>query len=58
MYGIVPFLLIIGMLGVLLMREPHLSATVIIAVTGIVIIFVAGARVPYLMIIGLVGAAL
>ncbi|MBQ3879765.1 MAG: putative lipid II flippase FtsW [Oscillospiraceae bacterium] len=56
--GIVPFLLIIGMMAVLLMREPHLSATVIIAVTGIVIIFIAGARVSHLAIIGVIGIAL
>ena len=58
LYGIVPFLVIIGMMAVLLMKEPHLSATVIIAVTGIVIIFIAGAKISHLAIIGVVAVAL
>lgn len=57
-YGIVPFFVIIGMLAVLLMKEPHLSATVIIAVTGIVIIFIAGARISHLALIGVIAAAM
>ena len=56
-YGVVPFLVIIGFFGFLLMREPHLSATIIIAVTGIVIIFMAGAHIGKLMGLGLIGVA-
>ena len=56
-YGVVPFLVIIGFFGFLLMREPHLSATIIIAVTGIVIIFMAGAHIGKLAALGVVGVA-
>jgi len=56
--GILPFLLIIGMFAILLMREPHLSATVIIAITGIIIIFIAGAKISHLAILGTIGVAL
>jgi len=52
MYGIVPFLVIIGMMGVLLMRQPHLSATIIITLTGIIIIFLAGAHIGKLSLLG------
>jgi len=57
-YGIVPFLVIIGFCGFLLMREPHLSATLIIAVTGIIIIFMAGAHIGKLAILGVLALAL
>ena len=56
-YGIVPFLVIIGFCGFLLMQEPHLSATLIIAITGIVIIFLAGAHIGKLAALGVVGLA-
>ena len=56
-YGIMPFLIIIGFFGFLLMREPHLSATIIIAVTGVVIIFMAGAHLGKLAALGLIGTA-
>ena len=56
-YGIMPFLIIIGFFGFLLMREPHLSATIIIAITGVVIIFMAGAHLGKLAALGLIGTA-
>lgn len=56
-YGVIPFLVIIGFFGFLLMQEPHLSATIIIAVTGIVIIFMAGAHIGKLAALGVIGLA-
>lgn len=56
-YGVIPFLVIIGFCGFLLMQEPHLSATIIIAVTGIVIIFMAGAHIGKLAALGVIGLA-
>jgi len=53
-YGILPFLIIIGFVGFLLMKEPHLSATIIIAITGILIIFMAGANIGILAGMGVV----
>ena len=56
-YGVIPFLVIIGFFGFLLMQEPHLSATIIVAVTGIVIIFMAGAHIGKLAALGVIGFA-
>ena len=55
-WGIVPFLFILGVFAVLLLREPHLSATVIIFLTGIVIIYLGGAHFGKLAILGAIGA--
>jgi len=56
-YGVVPFFAIIGLIAVLLYMQPHLSATVIIAMTGVIIIFVGGTRLLYLFGIAGIGAA-
>jgi len=53
--GIVPFLAILVVMAGLLMKQPHLSATVIIMLTGIVIIYLGGARLSHLLLLG--GAA-
>ena len=55
-WGIVPFLFILGVFAILLLREPHLSATVIIFLTGIVIIYLGGAHFGKLAILGIIGA--
>lgn len=56
-YGILPFIGMIGMLAGLLVWEPHLSGTVIIAVTGIVMIFLGGANLGWLVGMGCAGVA-
>lgn len=43
-YGVFPFIGIIGIFVVLLKFQPHLSATIIIAATGLTLIFIAGAK--------------
>ncbi|MBO5179721.1 MAG: putative lipid II flippase FtsW [Clostridia bacterium] len=53
--GFVPYLVLIGAIAVLLLLEPHMSATIIIAVIAIAMIFVAGAKFSHLIPIGLVG---
>lgn len=55
--GILPFVAVIGIIALMLSWEPHISATVIIAGIGLVIIFLAGASVPWLVGFGLTGAA-
>jgi cell division protein FtsW len=54
-YGILPFILVIGLFGALLLLQPHLSATIIIAVTGILIIYIAGARTSQVAAISILG---
>lgn len=44
-YGIVPFAVILLILGVLLVMEPHMSATIIIFLIGAVMMFVGGTRI-------------
>ena len=41
-YGIVPYLVILGVLSVLMLLEPHLSGTVLIVGTGAVLMLVGG----------------
>lgn len=53
--GLVPYLALIGVVAVLLLLEPHMSATVIITVIAIAMIFVAGAKLNHLIPIGLLG---
>lgn len=55
--GIIPFAAIIGLIAIFLSWEPHISATVIIAAIGIVIIFLGGASMWWLGSLGLAGGA-
>lgn len=53
--GLVPYLALLGVVCVLLLKEPHMSAAAIIAVIVIAMIFVAGAKMKHLVPIGLAG---
>lgn len=53
--GLVPYLALIGVIGGLLMLEPHMSATMIIAVIAVAIIFAAGAKMSQLVPVGVIG---
>lgn len=46
-YGIVPYLLILGVLSVLMMLEPHLSGTVLILSAGAVLMLVGGINLTW-----------
>lgn len=48
-YGILPFVAIIVLIAALLYFEPHLSATVIIGATGMVMVFLGGANLAWLI---------
>jgi cell division protein FtsW len=50
--GLFPHLAIIGVFALLLLLEPHLSCTLLIAVTGSIMLFVAGARVTHFLMLG------
>lgn len=54
-YGILPFFAVLGIVAVLLMIQPHLSGTILVCSIGIVMMFVGGSRVKYLLGTGLVG---
>ena len=54
-YGIAPYLLIMGVIAVLMMLEPHLSGTVLILGTGAVLMLVGG--INWAWVIAAVGGA-
>ncbi len=56
-YGVVPYMLILGIIAFLMMREPHFSGTVLIVGIGAVIMFVGGIRLAWVGV-GLGGVAL
>ncbi|MGA9174912.1 MAG: putative lipid II flippase FtsW [Thermoactinomyces sp.] len=53
--GLLPPLMVIGFISALLVIEPHFSATMIIIVTSLIIIFCAGARLKHLFFLFLSG---
>ena len=56
-YGLLPFVVVIGMIAGLLYLQPHLSATIIIFGIGIVIIFMGGANLMWIVGGGVAGVA-
>ncbi len=59
-YGIVPYMLMLGVVAGLMMLEPHLSGTLIIAALAVTLIFVGGAKPLHfgiMIIIGVVALA-
>lgn len=46
-YGILPFGIILSILAVLLMLEPHLSGTILILLLGAIMIFIGGASIKW-----------
>ncbi len=51
--GVIPFMLMLGIIAALLMKQPHLSCTVLICLIGVVLMFVGGAKVWHLLVAGL-----
>ncbi len=50
-------LVLVGIPAALIFPEPHLSATLIVLAIGLILIFVGGAKIRYLVILGGAGAA-
>lgn len=57
--GLLPYLLVIGVIDALLYLEPHMSAIILITLVSIIILFCAGAKVRHFIVmavpVGLVG---
>lgn len=51
--GLVPNLIVIGIIAVLLMLQPHFSATVLIAGVGIIMLYIGGVNVKHLAALAL-----
>ena len=53
-YGILPFFSVLGVIAILMMKQPHLSGTILICIIGLTMVFVGGARIKYLVGTGLI----
>ena len=50
--GFVPFMAVLGLLAVLIMPEPHVSATIIVCMIGVILMFVGGSSPKWFFIFG------
>lgn len=55
--GIIPFGILLGIVVVLLMKQPHLSCTILICCVGVCLMFVGGVRWKHIFILVVLGAA-
>lgn len=55
--GILPYFAALFVIALLLYKQPHMSATIIIFGTGLAILFVAGIKLWYFVPLGVIGAA-
>ncbi|MGE4283686.1 MAG: putative lipid II flippase FtsW [Clostridia bacterium] len=51
--GLLPYLMILGVIAVLVIIEPHLSGTVVIMLVGVLLLFVAGARIFHFVLLSI-----
>ncbi|MCL2055228.1 MAG: FtsW/RodA/SpoVE family cell cycle protein [Oscillospiraceae bacterium] len=56
--GVVPFLVILGVISFLMMIQPHLSGTLIICSIGIIMMYVGGTRASHLIFLAVIGIVL
>lgn len=49
--GFFPYLVLLGIIAFLLMKQPHLSCTIIIMVVACIILFCAGAKIKHFMLL-------
>lgn len=54
-YGVVPFMLVLGIVAALMMMETHLSGTLIICAIGVILMFVGGTKFSHLFCLGILG---
>lgn len=54
--GIVPFMILLGIIAALLMMQPHLSCTILICLIGLVLIFIGGVRIWHFVIAAIFAA--
>ncbi|MBO5908456.1 MAG: putative lipid II flippase FtsW [Clostridia bacterium] len=49
--GLLRYLVVLGLFAVVLLKEPHLSATLVICAVGCVLLLVAGARIRHFLVL-------
>lgn len=57
-YGIIPFMIMLGAVDLLMMKEPHLSGTIIISVLALTLLFVGGVKPSHFALVCVAGVAL
>jgi cell division protein FtsW len=55
--GLLPFLLVLGIVSFLILRQPNMSMAVLVALLGGIVLFSAGARIGHFLLLGIVGVA-
>lgn len=53
--GVVPFLVVLGLVGLLILLEPNLSMAVLVLLIGGVVLFTAGAKIGHFLLLGTAG---
>lgn len=54
-FGIIPFMGILAIVAFLMMKQPHLSGTIIICAIGLIMMFVGGSKFIHLLSVAIVG---
>ena len=54
--GVAPFLVVLGLVGLLILLEPNLSMAVLVLLIGGVVLFTAGAKIGHFLLLGTGGA--
>ena len=56
--GVIPFIVVLGLVSVLILLEPNLSMATLVALLGGLVLFTAGARIGHFFLLGGVGVIL
>ncbi len=51
--GVLPFLVILGFVSLLIIREPNMSMAVLVSLIGGIVLFTAGAKIGHFLLLGL-----
>jgi cell division protein FtsW len=56
--GVLPFVVVLGVIGILVVAEPNLSMAILITLLGGIVLFSAGAKIGHFLILGFLGLIL
>ena len=57
-FGILPYAVIIGILGSLLLSQPDTDTLIVIATTGMIMLFISGGKIKHIALLCLIGVVL
>lgn len=55
-FGIIPYLVIVGIIGTLLLAQSDTDTLVVIATTGMIMLFISGGKIKHISVLILIGA--